>query len=103
MANTPAQAKHPASKQDATSSATSPVRPKAFVRFDNVRAAIFAETVKTAAGKEIVVHNVTLRVAYRDKNGELKHTHVLKQADLLPAAEALRKCYQHIEDRREDY
>ena len=103
MANTPAQAKHPASNQDATSPAAPSAKPLAWVRFDNVRAAIFGETVKTATGKEIVMHNVSLRVAFRDKNGDWKHTHTLRQADLLPAAEALRKCYQMIEDRREDY
>lgn len=102
MANSPAQAKHPASKQDATSSATPSAKPLAVVRYDNVRAAIFTETVKTAAGKEIDVHNVTLRVAYRDKNGEWKHTHVLKHADLLAAAEALRQCYRLIEERRKN-
>ncbi|MFM8475043.1 MAG: hypothetical protein ACKOEO_04515 [Planctomycetaceae bacterium] len=30
------------------------------MRFDNVRAAIFGETVKTATGKEIVMHNVSV-------------------------------------------
>ncbi|MCB9922299.1 MAG: hypothetical protein H6822_08960 [Planctomycetaceae bacterium] len=45
------------------------------------------------------MHNVSLRVAFRDKNGEWKHTHTLRQADLLPAAEALRRCYHLIEER----
>lgn len=103
MANTPAQAKHPASNQDATSPAVPSAKPLAWVRFDNVRAAIFGETVKTASGKEIVMHNVSLRVAFRDKSGAWKHTHTLRQADLLPAAEALRRCYHLIEERREDY
>ncbi len=72
------------------------------VRFGNVSAAIFAQPVKTTTGTEITAYNVSLRVAYRDKNGEWKHTHVLSHSDLLPAAEAMRRCYQLIEERRAD-
>ena len=74
----------------------------ATVRFGNVSAAIFAQPVKTSGGTEITVYNVSLRVAYRDKNGEWKHTHVLSHSDLLSAAEALQKSYRIIEQRRDD-
>lgn len=100
MANTPAQAKRPAATQDATSSASVSSSPIASVRFGNVSAGIFAESVTTSSGNQVTVHNVSLRVGYRTKNGEWKHTHVLSDADLLPAAEALRQCYHMIEERR---
>ena len=102
MANTPEQAARPASNQDDKSSVFVPSSPVASVRYQNVIAAIFGETVTTSAGKEIVVYNVSLRVGYRDKNGNWKHTNVLSQSDLLPATEALRECYRIIEERRND-
>ena len=42
-----------------------------------------------------------LRRSYRDQQAnEWKHTHVLGDSDLLPAAEALKKCFEIIEERR---
>jgi hypothetical protein len=100
MANTPEQAARPASKQDATPPASLSSSPISSVRFGNVSAGIFAEDVQTAAGKIATVYNISLRIGYRDKSGEWKHTHVLSDSDLLPAAEALRQCYHIIEERR---
>jgi len=97
MANSPSTAKRPADQQDATSSA----QPVATVRYGDVSAAIFADLVHLPSGTEFTAHRVSLRRSYRDQQSdEWKHTHSLGDADLLPAAEALRKCFDIIEQRR---
>ena len=97
MANTPSTAKRPAEQQDATSSA----QPVATVRYGDVSAAIFADVVRLPTGVEFTTHRVSLRRSYRDQQAnEWKHTNSLGDADLLPAAEALRKCFEIIEERR---
>jgi hypothetical protein len=97
MASSPSTAKRPAETQDATS----PAKPVATVRYGDVSAAIFAETVRLPSGTEVTTHRVSLRRSYRDQQAnEWKHTHVLGDSDLLPAAEALRKCFELIEERR---
>jgi hypothetical protein len=96
MATTPSTAKRPAETQDATS----PAQPVATVRYGDVSAAIFAELVRLPSGTEVTTHRVSLRRSYRDRQtDEWKHTHLLGDSDLLPAAEALRKCFEIIEER----
>jgi hypothetical protein len=97
MANTPSTAKRSAETQDATS----PAQPVTTVRCGDVSAAIFAEVVRLPSGTDITTHRVSLRRSYRDQQAnEWEHTHVLGDSDLLPAAEALRKCFEIIEERR---
>ena len=97
MANTPSTAKRPAEPQDATS----PAQPVATVRYGDVSAAIFADVVPLPTGAEVTTHRVSLRRSYRDQQAnEWKHTHRLGDSDLLPAAEALRKCFEIIAERR---
>jgi hypothetical protein len=97
MANTPSTAQRPAEPQDATSSA----QPVATVRYGDISAAIFAEVVQLPNGTEFTTHRVSLRRSYRDQQAnEWKHTHSLGDSDLLPAAEALRKYFEIIEERR---
>ena len=98
MANTSTTAQRPADKQDATS----PAQPVATVRYGDVSAAVFADTVEASNGKTVTRHRVSVRRSYRDaESGDWKHTNVLFESDLLHAAEALRRCFETIEDRRQ--
>ena len=95
MANTSSTAKRPATSQDAPSSAP----PVATVRYGSVSAAIFAEAVTLKDGKTVQRFNVSLRRSYRNQeSGDWRHTNVLTESDLLPAAEALRKCFEIIQE-----
>lgn len=97
MANTSAKASRPA-ENDATPPASEPVFK---VRFGDVSAAVFADTIETKDGNSFTRHNVSLRRSYRDaESGDWKHTNVFSEHDLLPAAEALRHCYSEIAKRR---
>ena len=98
MANTSTTAQRPADKQDATA----PAQPVATVRYGDVSAAVFADTVEVGNGKTATRHRVSVRRSYRDQeSGDWKHTNVLFESDLLHAAEALRRCFEIIEDRRQ--
>jgi hypothetical protein len=96
MANTPPEAKRPAShQQDATSSA----KPVATVRFGAISAAIFSEQRNVPSGTTLTFYRVSVRRSYKDRtSGEFKHTHTLDAADLLPAARALERAYEMIAD-----
>ena len=97
MATTSAKASRPA-ENDATTPASEPVIK---VRFADVSAAVFADAFETKDGNSFTRHNVSLRRSYRDsETGEWKHTNVLAENDLLPAAEALRHCFHEIAKRR---
>jgi hypothetical protein len=72
-------------------------KPIASFRFGNVSAAIFPVRVKDGT-----VMDVSIRRSYKDADGAWKHTHSLAQEDLLPAALALTKCYEHIALLRKD-
>ena len=95
MANTSPQAQRPATKD-----ATSPATPVATFRYGNVSAAVFTNEVKTKDEKTADVFSASLRRSYRNGNGQWAHTHTLRGADLLPAAVALQKCYEFIQDER---
>lgn len=94
MANTSPKAQRPADNEDVTSSA----KPAATFRFGDVSAAVFTKQVQTEGGKTFNAVNVSLRRSYRDSDGEWRHTHSLRAADLLPAAYALTKCYDMVAD-----
>ncbi|WP_231740964.1 hypothetical protein [Thalassoglobus neptunius] len=96
MADTSDKASRPANS-DATPSA----EPVFKVRFGEVSAAVFADQVETKDGNTFTRHNVSLRRSYRDADsGDWKHTNVLSETDLLPAAEALRHCFYEIAKRK---
>lgn len=96
MADSSDKASRPA-KSDATSSA----EPVLKLRFGDVSAAVFADTIETKDGNSFTRHNVSLRRSYRDaESGDWKHTNVLSETDLLPAAEALRHCFHEIAKRK---
>jgi len=96
MANTSPNAQRPASN-----GATSSAKPVAVFRFENVSAAIFADSAKTKDGQTIEKFNVSVRRPYRTKAGEWEHTHTLHRGDLLPAALGLLKCYEYINGSHE--
>lgn len=73
------------------STTTGPAEPTIAFRFGRVSAAVFSETTKTGTAM-----HVSLRRSYRDADGAWQHTNVLQPADLLPAALALTRCYEHI-------
>lgn len=76
-------------------------QPVAIVRYGDVSAAIFTEVVRLPNGTDFTTHRVSLRRSYRDQQAsELKHTHVLGDSDLLPAAEAREKWFKIIAERR---
>jgi hypothetical protein len=91
MANTSPNAQRPASN-----GATSSAKPVAVFRFENVSAAIFAESAKTKDGQTTEKYNVSVRRSYRTKDGEWEHTHTLRRGDLLPAMLGMLKCYEYI-------
>jgi hypothetical protein len=91
MANALPTAERPASK-DAT--------PLATFRFENVSAALFTKEVTTQGGEKVDVFHVSLRASYRTADGEWKYTHSLNSRDLLPAALALMKCYDCVNDAK---
>ena len=86
---------------DKHSTTTGPVpptkEPSAVFRFGNVSAAIFPDVTKTGT-----VWNVSVRRSYRDAEGKWQHTHSLTPSDLLPAALALTKSYEHIANVRSE-
>jgi len=90
-------AQRPATSQDATPPAPAANHPVAVFRFESVSAAVFVEHVKTGNGTAPIL-NVSLRRAYRDARDQWQHSHGLRARDLLPAALALMKCYEFVED-----
>ena len=93
MANPSPKAERPASNQDATSSA----KPVATFRYGSVSAAVFTNPV-SKGGKTFDVHAVSVRRSFRNAQGGWEATHSLRRVDLLPAALALQKCYEFIND-----
>ena len=93
MANTSPKAERPASNQDATTSA----KPVATFRYGSVSAAVFTNSVNKA-GKTFDLHAVSARRSFRNAQGGWEATHSLRPVDLLPAALALQKCYEFIND-----
>ena len=78
----------------ANTSPTSPAKPVASFRYGTVSAAVFTNTVKKD-GETFDVQSVSVRRSYRSDD-EWKTTHSLRKADLLPAAFALVKCFEHL-------
>jgi hypothetical protein len=96
MANTSLKAPRPA-HQDATPSAPAAAKPAAVFRYGSVSAAVFSDVVQKD-GRTFTVSSVSLRRAYRDAAGAWQHTHSLRPQDLLPAALALTRAYEHVQD-----
>ena len=92
-------APRPATPKDATPPAPATQKPVAVFRFGSVSAAVFVEHV-TKGDRPVALLNVSLRRAYRDAQDVWQHTHSLRADDLLPAALALMKCYEFVEDAR---
>ncbi len=73
-------------------------KPVTAFRFGNVSAAIFREPSKHG-----VMMNVSVRKSFVDKAGAWQHSNTLAQADLLPAALALTKCFEYIAAANQDH
>ena len=65
-------------------------------QYGRVSAAVFANAVKTKDGRILDIPRLDLRRSYRNAKGDWESTHSLGVSDLLPAALALMKCYEHL-------
>lgn len=91
MAQSTPKAQRPAPTKDATP----PAKPKHVFRFGHVSVAVFARQ-RTAADREFVVWNVSIRKSFRTAEGQWRQTQTLSADDLLPAAMALQQAYAAI-------
>lgn len=97
---TPAKAPRPASTKDVTPPAPSSAQPIARFGYENISVALFTEQVTGNNGHTFEVFNVSLRRSFKKPDGGYGHTHTLRPSDLLPAALALTKCYEFVNDAK---
>lgn len=68
--------------------------------YGGITASVFSKQVKSKAGKQTTIYNVSVTRGYTNAKGERQYTSSLREDDLLPASHALDKAFELIAETR---
>jgi len=77
-------------------------KPEKHFRFGGIRASVWCDMRKGPTGQSFESRSVTIDRAYKDANGEWKHSSSLKENDVPKAVAALQKAYEFMTQKKGD-